>query len=363
MSVYQIIPKDTQLHFDDVVDTLAANGGTGITSADAASLFTAEANIRWDAKCKPVVLATYFPDYDGTWYKGADGWCGMNAEGGRHAGTAETLSALESVIDGAMNGWQYVLPTGGAASPYRIADFEGYYPQAKMTPSYIIPSKAGNSMGSKLTVAIPLTIDNETTLSWSDFDTLKDYYFGAIMMEGTNMVARTSEKTLSESTEVSINTEGLAAGTWHVFPFFSQNTILSDNDHGKTGLFYTIPDTAAADVTISNTDPIITILAQKATPFTVNVTVTVANPQQSALTFRTNTVSLKYASSDVSDALLSGEMSTTLEDFTVEAGGTYTTDVTFEFVQADVFTNCRVWVTLNAGAITQGIYPAEELTQ
>lgn len=362
MAVYTQIPFEGVIHFDDVVATLAANGGTGMTSADGASLFTKEANIRWDAKYKPVVLAEYFPDRSGAWYKGADGWCGMNAEGGRHAGTAETVTALEEVIDGAMNGWQYVLPTGGAAAPYRIEDFEGYYPQAKMTPTYSIQEKAGNSMGSTLTVAIPLTIDNNTTLAWSDFDTLKNYYFGAIMMKGTNMVARTSDKPLSESTEVSIETENLAAGTWHVFPFFSQNTILSDADHDKTGIFYTIPNTSAADVVISNTDPIILITAQKESPFTVNVTLKVSNPHQGTLTFSTNTVMLKYASSDVDDVLKAGEMSTPLDPFTVATGGTYEKEVSFTLVKADVYNNCRVWVTLNAGAITQGIYPAEEIT-
>ena len=68
--VYAQIPFEGVIHFDDVVATLAANGGTGMTSADGASLFTIEANIGWDAKYKRIDLAEHFPDRTAVWWKG-----------------------------------------------------------------------------------------------------------------------------------------------------------------------------------------------------------------------------------------------------------------------------------------------------
>ena len=73
-------------------------------------MFAKAANIRWDAKYKPVILAEYFPDRTKAWWKGADGFCGMNLSNARHAGSAENLwDALVGKIDGKMNGWEYAL--------------------------------------------------------------------------------------------------------------------------------------------------------------------------------------------------------------------------------------------------------------
>lgn len=360
MATYNIIPNGGT--FTDVADTLTANGGVGITSAQASTMFAKSANIRWDAKYKPVILAEHFPDRTKAWWKGADGFCGMNLDNARHAGSAENLwDALVGKIDGKMNGWEYANPTGGASSPFRIADFGGYSTTAKMVSSFIIPSSAGNAMGATLKVALPLPFEKNYTLALSDLTPLASYYFGAIMAKGTNIVARTSCKPITESLDVEISTEGLAAGTWHVWPFLSQNTILSDADHGKVGIFYTIPDTAAQDVVISNTDPIVFIRAQKKSPLTVNVTLTVTNPQQNSLSFSANSIQLRYGSSDVSDGFLTGEQSVAIEDFTVAAGGSHTVTHSFEFLDALLYNNCKVWVILNAGVITRSVYPAEDI--
>lgn len=363
MAVYEIIPRGVQLHFDDVVDTLAANGGTGLTSADASSLFTTEANIRWDAKRKPIVRAEYFPDYNGTWWKGTDGWCGLNAEGGRHAGSAEGLwSALSGKIDGKMNGWRYVLPTGGAASPYRIGDFEGYATKGNMIGGYSIDSKAGTSMGGLLNAEIPLTISNEETLSWSDFDALgkdtpdalKNYYFGVILTSGTYMIARTSSQPLGISTKVSLVTEGLRDGTWMALPFISQYPILEEKDHGITGIFYTVPNTKITEVTLAADSPYIEINAQKVTPLTITGSILIYNPRSSAVVYTNNTVALREGNSEVNS------MTATLGTITVPAQSSVTVDIpAFEFVSPTLYNNCKVWVFLNGNGYVASAIPLE----
>ena len=358
--VYEQIPSDGA-HFDDVVATLAANGGTGMTSADGASLPTKEANIRWDAKYKPIDLAEHFPDRTADWWKGKDGFCGLNLANARWAG--DVLAAYENLkdkIDGKMNGWEYVLPKGGASSPYRIEDFEGYAPKGEFIGGYYVPSKAGVS----LSAAIRQPIDAEKTLAWVDFDaawadtnrTLSNFYFGAIMVRNgaTNFRARTSESPITQSTEVVIPTNDLADGsTWTVMPFIFSGTILSDQEHDKVGVFYTLPNTQLTTITKSSPKPSITITAQKSEPVTITVNLKILNVTDSAMRFETNTVWLIHPDSSIENPSTL-DKSATIPDFEVAANGTHTVEVKFEFLDILTYNNGLVYVTLNAGTYEYG---------
>lgn len=362
--VYAQIPFEGVIHFDDVVATLAANGGKGMKSSDGASLFTKEANIRWDAKYKPIDLAEHFPDRTADWWKGKDGFCGLNLDNARWAG--DVLAAYENLkdkIDGKMNGWEYVLPKGGASSPYRIEDFEGYAPKGEFIGGYYVPSKAGVS----LSAAIRQPIDTEKTLAWADFDaawadantTLSNFYFGAIMVkensDGTyNFIARTSDKPLTQSTEVTIDTTTVAAGsTWTVMPFIFSGTILNDREHDKVGVFYTLPNTQLTTITKSSTKPSITITAQKSEPVTITVNLKILNVTDSAMRFETNTVWLIHPDSSIENPSTL-DKSAIIPDFEVAANGTHTVEVEFKFLDILTYNNGLVYVTLNAGTYEYG---------
>jgi hypothetical protein len=359
MATYNIIPNGGT--FTDVADTLTANGGVGITSAQASTMFAKVANIRWDAKYKPVILAEYFPDRTKAWWKGTDGFCGMNLDNARHAGSAENLwDALVGKIDGKMNGWEYANPTGGASSPFRIADFGGYATKGKFIDGYYVPSKAGVS----LSAAIRQPIGTENTLAWADFDaawadantTLSNFYFGAIMVRNgtTNFRARTSESPLTQSTEVVIPTNDLADGsTWTVMPFIFSGTILSDREHDKIGVFYTLPNTQLTTITKSSTKPSITITAQKSEPVTIAVNLKILNVTDSAMRFETNTVWLIHPDSSIENPSTL-DKSVTIPDFEVAANGTHTIEVKFEFLDILTYNNGLVYVTLNAGTYEYG---------
>lgn len=353
MAIYNIIPNGGT--FTDVADTLTANGGVGITSAQASTMFAKSANIRWDAKYKPVILAGYLPDRTKAWWKGADGFCGMNLSNARHAGSAENLwAALVGKIDGKMNGWEYANPTGGASSPFRIADFGGYAVNGQMIGSYSIDEKAGTSMGGLLNAEIPLTIPNEETLSWSDFDTLKNYYFGVILTAGTNMIARTSSQPLGVSTKVSLVTEGLKDGTWMALPFISQYPILEEKDHGVTGIFYTIPNTKITEVTLAPDSPYIEINAQKVTPLTITGSILIYNPRSSTVIYTNNTVALREGNSEVN------AMTASLDTITIPAKSSVTVNIpAFEFITPNLFNNCKVWVFLNGNGFVASAIPLE----
>lgn len=357
MATYNIIPNGGT--FTDVADTLTANGGVGITSAQASTMFAKAANIRWDAKYKPVILAEYLPDRTKAWWKGADGFCGMNLSNARHAGSAENLwDALVGKIDGKMNGWVYANPTGGASSPFRIADFGGYAVNGQMIGSYAIDDRASNGVDSAtINAEIPLTIPNEETLAWGDFDTLKDYYFGLIVTSGDLMRARTSDQPIRISTKVALPTNSLKQGTWRAFPFISQYPILEDKDSGVTGLFYTVPNTNITEVTIAPDTPIIEVTSQKTSALEIKSSLYVYNPTSAAIRFTTNTIALREGNSEVNS------MVATLPDFTVPAKSEYRIEQkdmpVFEMVTGTLYKNARIWVFLQGNVYSASTIPLE----
>lgn len=73
MAVYEILPT-TNLKWDDIRDTLNANGGNVNNSAVTA--FQSSANINKWSKYKAVRLNENFPSYD-TYYTVQDGLCGF----------------------------------------------------------------------------------------------------------------------------------------------------------------------------------------------------------------------------------------------------------------------------------------------
>ena len=126
MAVYAQIPEGCT--YDDVVDTLAANGGTGMKSSDAASLFTKEAlNNGIFSVRKPVRLQNN-PFPTGEYWRGTETEpCGFSIANAR----ATSFQELVDKYDDDMNGWEYLAPRGddtptGSIEHYRIHDFAGF---------------------------------------------------------------------------------------------------------------------------------------------------------------------------------------------------------------------------------------------
>lgn len=367
MAVYDIIPNGGT--FTDVADTLIANGGTGITSAQASTMFTEAANINWQARFKPVVIAEHIPDRTQAWWKGTDGRCGMNIVSANISGSAEDyLLSLQNMLDGNMNNWVYARPAGTSASPFRIADFAGYKPSAKFLDPrlFMIPTSVGNVSGSALNVALNLSGADEYALSWSDFTPLKDYYFGAALVNpnGTLRIARTASNPVTLDVQVSIPTEGFDPQVYTMFPFLAASPILSDRDYGAFNTFYTIPYTKVTEVKVTNTSPTLLLTAKKVLPYDVQVTLTVSNNDSKPITVTNNSMRLRYASKAEDEPLSMGEMIQTIPDFTVPALSTTTVDApAFQFVQADVWNDCKLWVYLNGGQIKDSVLPMVAASQ
>lgn len=125
----------------DVIDTLRGNGGTiPDTNIDGKNLtpllgcFQAAANINIWSKRKPIydsrigVLTTEEMAVRGGGASDATKKYGLTIAGGKAWSPKFIYQAVKSLMRG--YGVAYTLPEGGQASPFRLSDFNGYYPAA-----------------------------------------------------------------------------------------------------------------------------------------------------------------------------------------------------------------------------------------
>lgn len=114
----------------DIRDTLNANGGN--VSNDLTSFFKESAGINMWSVRKPVydastgVLTTEQMATAGRSYAGFTARYGLNIVGGKGI-TPNNIYQNATLLG---SGIFYRLPKGGLVSPYRLSDFNGYYPQA-----------------------------------------------------------------------------------------------------------------------------------------------------------------------------------------------------------------------------------------
>lgn len=147
MAIYSILPS-TNLRYQDIRDTLNANGGTvGNTSADANSIWSEAAKINMWAIHKPIYIQglSKNTDYNGYSVAGSDPLIGSMLVGNGNTLfasvpsvvinnkitdiSADTNGFLYKLGKDLINSWVYKRPTGGTF-PYRLFDFGGYNPAA-----------------------------------------------------------------------------------------------------------------------------------------------------------------------------------------------------------------------------------------
>ena len=149
MAVYDILPSQN-LKWDDVRDTLNANGG--VVSNVAETAFKSGANINMFAKYKPSDIgavnftrdnpgAFVVDSWDGQlvtikdkWWIGKNGTCNIN------------IPIIDNLENNAPNDvpWSYIPVPGGQNAPYRLGDFAGYDAKATsdmitlVVPEYVV---------------------------------------------------------------------------------------------------------------------------------------------------------------------------------------------------------------------------------
>lgn len=156
------------ISIDDVKSVL------GESSNDIATLCKS-ANINKWARYKPVhILNTPFCDIK-TSYRGTAGNCGITVPSG---GTVEAIIGYYDKND---NGYAYTLPSGGAASPYRLGDFLGYNHNAYAPFSSLFVNGTKFGVTDKIMVSAGYYypyLKADDCLLLEDFSSLENCYSG-----------------------------------------------------------------------------------------------------------------------------------------------------------------------------------------
>lgn len=178
--VRDIIPSEN-IKYDDIRDTLNANGGS--VNNNVSSAFKEAANINPWSKKKPVGYTKDFcqdfsqtkPNYDAHWWKGNDRKCGMNITH-LYSLAGDNLQQMIDLYKSG-NAWTYSPPKGGQTEPFRLTDFAGYCPNARsFFQSYISKGQVYTINRSDETTLTISWYNNEdysgNSLNITDFGTL-----------------------------------------------------------------------------------------------------------------------------------------------------------------------------------------------
>lgn len=306
------------------------------------------------ARYKPVRYESLAPGPDEKWWQGWDGNCGVKPF--QMAGYWDAPKHA----DGSMNGWEYTPPTGGKF-PFRLTDFNGYNHLASPPISrFSCPDTATNQFTSSnfvCSAAIMMPSEGHDTdfLNMGDFAEIADCYFGVYVKHKTSQMSRrvTADKKIGTGyAVVTVNSWGMTAGDWEVYPFLS-TAILKQDDPDIAHIAYSVPMVSKRDIEIVGSYVSITILGgvMPSVMGYIEVTVRVRNGSSSLISFRNNSCMSRFASKKFEDPMVIGESRETIENFQVSANSSIDKKVRIlissELINAGT---ARVWVSLNSAA-------------
>ena len=287
------------------------------------------ANIKMWARYKPVVNASVSSSNDG---KGGDGNYGFSVV------TASSLATLVSSFDNGMNGWAYVKPSGGASSPYRLGDFRGYNHNV-LPPIGDFANVTSHSVGTELQLtAISQITEDTTVVPLYDVAAIKDSngnapYFGvAMIMSGeTSYDYVTNSERFNGAASIKIPADFFPSNkngkTVTVYPIFSTAARTSASASQGTSKFAFVPNmkslsfvlqTATADFN----GAILATYNTAKTQISVSGTLT----KNRNVTANNVYIYVKFANSDDTTTLKSGELSYHLVDQTLSVGASANID-------------------------------------
>lgn len=365
MAVYSELPK-TNLKAEDIRDTLNSYGGS--VSSDLTTFFKPSAKINEWSRAKPVhIYQTIEPDRSTAWYKGTDGKCGFDVT---NATAVNYITITQKMTSDGKNGWNYILPSGGADSPLRLGDFAGYKADA-VPPISSFTGPSTVQKGDDIIFAAYENIANTSasipgSLHFSEIGGfnvngnvlgLADLYFGVVIKQGDTVKAyKTSDA--KGWLQCTIN-GGLNSGSYTAYPFMC--TAYQDGVTAQSANYFTLPNTYPFNFSVIESSFPISITAKyviaNGVRNSVNVVVKVTNNSTSSRTFSSNTLQLRFSNSNMNSSLLTGESSVSLSDFTVAAGATVTitgrTGTLFSINSSYNTRDYKVVCIIGGGAYTQ----------
>lgn len=358
--VRDIIPSQN-LTWDDVRDTLAAGGGS--VNNDVSSAFKTTANINPWSKHKPVSLNAAFcqdfdeskPNYDADWWVGSKMNCGLQTYS--VVNWEDLPDAYNTFSEDIMNGWVYELPQGNASQPFRLGDFAGYAKDAlPMYQNFFVPEEVSKYQDSFVCQCMVPPSSNEN-LTINDFPNIRNCYFGVFLINdnNTHSVRATSEATQGNS--VIFSPKEFPTGYYTAYPFLS-TVKLEQNGPNIGGAYFTIPYLKPVKFLVGTMTVSIIIKAEKLTSSrTITYEIKVNNPYYNDVTINNNVIVLRNASQEFDDPFEIGVQQKYIEDRTIPYGTTLLATGEFTNVDITVYTNPKIWVSLNSGQYMNSTIP------
>ena len=264
------------------------------------------------------------------------------------------------------NGWEYLKPEGGVASPNRLRDLDGYrHDSIPFIANFSIPA-IWSKETSEIPISFLVTEESEDSLTYKDFPIIQNCYMGvALLSQSSGNFRVTAEKTIGEQgVEFSIPVFGIKEDTYTAYPFISSKKIaIYNNTDEDNNNIYTVPESGAKEIKITASNVVIDISASYALTssngkwlLTYNIYVT--NNSGADITFSNNIVQLKRGTKTFSDILESDEFQKTINTFTVAAGVKQRV-VTAQTFQAgtELYNYSRLWVSLQDGKYIDNVSP------
>ena len=326
----------------------------GNSSTDLGTLCKASQINMW-AKYKPVVLAlidtvSQFDKTNNKWYSWATWWKGQTGTCGCVPHVLSNAADVVNYCSGGLNGWSYTKPGGGAAAPYRLTDFAGYYHGA-VAPIGSFRMETYNTQDAAMVCS--LTQSSERQLTLADLNNFNNYYlaFYAKRRNQTDTKVLTAQATLGNNgNAIDFQLGSWNAGTWDIYPFVTDER---GDDGTISAIRHSCPFASALSLTV--VDHVITIWLTNVAVSgirTVTATINVKNNTNTAVTLNNNYYKIRFSNKDWDDALVAGETSGSIQTTTVAANTTTTISLS---VNADLTTlqeGAVLWVQMAGSSVS-----------
>lgn len=243
------------------ISTTVVGNELGVSTHNIRELCTSN-NINMWSKCKPLSWDKDVLDRNSEWWRGKDGLCGLDINSSHIYGSVNLFAT--AARNGQIQNWNYLKPTGGSSSPYRLADFMNYNHNAVPPFSKLINKNITVYPSTKvLTVQYNANTSDTTSVSIKDIRipivgmNTEDMYLGILVYDGSTYMCGTDTKKMSEYFVGGDDVIGISISnynytgtrTWNVIPFLC-TVSFSDNALPSSGTIIPIP---MAEGTISIT--------------------------------------------------------------------------------------------------------------
>ena len=219
--------------------------------------------------------------------------------------------------------WNYLKPTGGAISPYRLGDFRNYDHSAYIAFNTTQLNNSYYKTDDKIRNWIYNDQSALTSLIRWDELGYGNYYFGACIAKKSDFQQNTRftdpfSVKLGEapSTYVDVLIGNLDLGDYVVAQYITNDNVISANQH-----FIPIPN-GYFEVQIKKS-ALFVIITGTRVGANVDWTLSISNESSSSITLNNVQIIARYGGKTFGSTLESGEKSTSLGSITINANATY----------------------------------------